>query len=132
MNPSEVKNVIEKTTGGNATEFARRLGINPALMRRYRSFGVKNLLMVWALNAIDKNPALLGGNLPPGKSEFDKGMLTIIAKVIATNNIQVARVMLLEHGLEKADISSLPAMIKIPLFRLNSYHGIDLHDSRPE
>lgn len=125
--PEEVAMIIEKVIpSGKASEFARRMGINEAVARKYAREGIKIEAVAWAFRAIDKQPSLLGGQDPPGASEFDKGALTAIAAVIALFGIKQARVMLIGAKLEHADISGLPEDTRTALLRLNSYHGIKL------
>jgi len=124
--PEEVARIIEKTTGGNASEFARRMGANEAVLRKYAREGIKVEAIAWAFRAIDKQPSLLGGQDPPGASEFDKGVLTATAGVVALFGIKPARMILIYAKLEHADISGLPEDTITTLLRLNSYHGIEL------
>lgn len=124
--PEDVARIIEKVTGGNASEFARRMGVNEAVVRKYTREGINVEAIAWAFRAIDNQPSLLGGQNPPGASEFDKGLLTAIAVVIAMIGINQARMMLIGAKLENADISGLPEITRASLLRLNSYHGIEL------
>lgn len=126
--PEEVARIIKKTTG-NASEFGRRIGINPDVARKYKQKGVHGArvgTIIWAFEAIDKHPSLIGCNEPPGVSEFDHGALTVISKVIGMVGLKQARVLLFNSNLQEADISGLLEPERCALARLNGYHGVNL------
>lgn len=131
MPPGEVKRIIEKITS-NHSEFARRMGTHHDVIRRYLRKGISVAPIIWAFKAIDKQPSLLGGQDPPGKSEFDKGLLTAIAHTIGQIGLPQARILLITSGLQEADISDLPEPVRCALLRLNTYHGINLIEENNE
>lgn len=132
--PEEVARIIAKTTG-NASEFGRRIGINPDVARKYKQKGINGArvgTIIWAFEAIDKHPSLIGCPEPPGVSEFDQGVLTVIAHTIGQIGLPQARILLITSGLQEADISDLPEPVRCALLRLNTYHGINLIEENNE